>query len=329
MLNNWLTPVSDDNTSPYFTSTFHSENDFPNLEDAKIAIFTHDIGFGNLVRSKMGSLFNHFNSKIYDIGSITVNNNTSIYQVISELQDGFILPVYIGADQDAFNDFCKAMSLENKLDTAAFISNKAMVSSSDYTIENIAYQRHLLPKYKMQEIQDSQTPGLSLGALRSQSRILEPILRETNYLHFDLSAIRTSDSPNKSNTLPTGLYAEEACQIMRYIGEGMRLKLISFDTVDLGSNAEIEANLVAEMIWYLHEGLDLKSIDHPAISSDFKEFIIEMNEIDHSLIFLQSNKSGKWWLQKEKSSNKYISCAYEEYEQSIKNDIPDRLLKLL
>jgi hypothetical protein len=232
-------------------------------------------------------------------------------------------------DQSAFEEFCKAMSLENKLEIAAHVSNKALTSQNGFTIENLAYQRHMIPKYILEEINDSTTPGLSLGTLRSNKKIVEPILREVNYLHFDLAAVRNSDCPNKDHTLPTGLYAEEACQIMRYIGEGLRLKLISIDTCNLDCNCEVEASLVAEMIWYLHEGIESNSLDHPTLSKDFNEFVIEMNEIDHSLIFLQSNKSGKWWLQKEKASNSYISCAYEEYTQSINNDIPDRLLKLL
>ena len=329
MLNNWLTPVSDENVSSYFSKSFHSQKDFPNLEDAKIAIFTKDYEFGDLLRNKLSVLHNHFNTLIVDIGTLNVNNNSSIYQVISELQDGYIIPVLVGVNQTSFLEFCKAMSLENKLEIAAHVSNGAIIPQDGFTIENLAFQRHMIPKFMNEEINDSLTPGLSLGALRTNNKILEPILREVNYLHFDLAALRYSDCPSKLNALPTGLYAEEACQIMRYIGEGLRLKLITFDTSGLGSDSDVEAMLIAELIWYLHEGIELKSIDHPTLSEDFKEFVIEMNEIDHSLIFLQSNKSGKWWLQKEKSSNKYISCAYEEYEQSINNDIPDRLLKLL
>lgn len=329
MLNNWLTPVSDTNISSYFSTIFHSKEDFPNLEEAKIVVFTKDHEFCNLVRNKIGSLFNHFNTTIVDIGNLNTQNNSSIYQVISELQDGHILPILLGTDQSSFVEFCKAMFLENKLQTVAHISNSAIIPPEDYLIDNIGFQRHLVPKYIIDDIMDSATPGLSLGSLRANQKILEPILREVNYLHFDLAVVRSSDCPSKPNSLPTGLYAEEACQVMRYIGEGLRLKLITFDTSGLDNESDAEAMLVAELIWYLHEGIDLKSVDHPALSGDFNEFVIELNEVDHSLIFLQSNKSGKWWLQKEKKSNSYISCAYEEYEQSINNDIPDRLLKLL
>ena len=329
MLNNWLTPVANKNTSSYFTSIFHSYKNFPNLEGAKIVVFAKNSEFCDLVRNKMGLLFNHFNTTIVDIGNLNTSNNTSIYQVISELQDGYIIPILIGINQSSFLDFCKAMYLDNKLSTVAHISNTALISPESYSINNIGYQRHLVPKYILDEINDSPVSGLSLGALRANQKILEPILREVNYLHFDLAAIRRAECPSKLNSLPTGLYTEEACQILRYTGEGLRLKLISIDTTNLGNEADFEAMLVAELIWYLHEGIDTKTIDHPTLSSDFKEFVIEMNEIDHSLVFLQSNKSGKWWLKKEMHSNSYISCAYEEYEQSINFEIPDRLLKLL
>ena len=116
---------------------------------------------------------------------------------------------------------------------------------------------------------------------------------------------------------------------MRYIGEGSRLRMVSIDTSGLNESSHTEAMMTAELLWYLHEGLDIKTLDHPSFSQDFKEFIIELNEVDHSLTFLQSNKSGKWWLQKEGGTKEFISCAYEEYEEAINHEIPDRLLKLM
>ena len=329
MLNNWLSSVSDDKVSSYFSESYFSNKNFPNLEQVRIVLFGSENEFTDLIRLKLNHLFNHFQTSFVDIGTLNSTSSSSMYQVISELQDGFILPVLIGVDQTKFQEFCKAMQLEKKLDVAAHISNSALLSKEEYRIENIGFQRHLLPKHVFDELSDSTSPGLSLGTMRSFPKIIEPILREVNYFHFDLAALRRSDCPAKKNAFPTGLYAEEACQLMRYIGEGMRLKLITFDTSDLDSTCDIEASLMAELIWYLHEGMEYKSQEHPALSDDFKEFIIEMNEIDHSLVFKQSNKTGKWWLQNEKSSNKYISCAYEEYEQSINNELPDRLLKLL
>ena len=329
MLNNWLNPVPSEGTSSYFNAIYHSSKDFPNLEGAKVAVITRNEAFGNLVRKKTKLLANHFNTPIVDIGSLNTNNNSSAYQVISELQDGHIIPILIDVDLASYQDFCKAMLLENKLRGTAHISNTAVNPSEDFAVDNIGYQRHLVPKHILDEIYDSSNPGLSLGTMRSQQKILEPLLREVSYIHFDLAAIRSSDCPGKFNSTAVGLHAEEACQIMRYAGEGLRLKLVTFDTSGLDTESEAAAMLVATLLWYLHEGIELRDVDHPAISDNFKQFVIEMNEVDHSLVFMQSTKSGKWWLQKEKESNDFISCAYEEYQQSINNEIPDRLLKLL
>ncbi|MDF1695687.1 MAG: hypothetical protein P1U56_07655, partial [Saprospiraceae bacterium] len=265
MLNNWLTTVSNNKVSSYFTETFHDKDHFPNLENAKIVVFTTHSSFTDLVRLKLNALFNHFSTPIIDIGNLNTKNTSSIYQVVSELQDGYIIPVLMGIDQNAFLEFCNAMNLENKLELAAYISNSALTPSGEYAIENIGYQRHLIPKYILEEINESQTPGLSLGTMRSYSKIVEPILREVSYLHFDLAALRKADCPSKTNALPTGMYAEEACQIMRYAGEGMRLKLVTFETTDFDETSETEAQLLAELIWYLHEGVEFKPQDHPAI----------------------------------------------------------------
>jgi len=329
MLTNWLSPVSDNQVSSYFTSTFSCQGNFPDLMSAKIVVFSRESSFSGAVRSELARLFNHFEVSFVDIGNLNTQNASSAYQVVSELQDGHILPILLGVDHEVFREFCTAMSKEGKLQTCGHISNRVAISTEDVNIENIGYQRHFIPKFQYQEVLHSKTPGLSLGMLRANQRILEPVLRECNYIHFDLGAIRKSDAIHTPGALPTGLTSEEACQVMRYAGEGMRLRLLSIDTSGLSEDSLNEAMLVAELLWYFHEGAEMKGQDHPAISSNFKEYIIELNDVDHSLVFTQSNASGKWWLKIENDSNKYVSCAYEEYQQTIAEEIPERLLKLL
>lgn len=329
MLTNWLSPVPDDQVSSYFSTTFSCQGNFPDLMSAKVVVFSRESSFSGSVRAELARLFNHFEVSFIDIGNLTTQSASSVYQVVSELQDGHILPVLLGVDRDCFLEFCSAMSKEDKLHTCAHISNRVELSSGEVNVENIGYQRHYIPKFQYQDVLSSKTPGLSLGVLRANQKILEPVLRECNYIHFDLGAIRRSDAPNFENSLPTGLSSEEACQIMRYAGEGMRLKLLSIDTSGLTGESQTEAMLVAELLWYFHEGVEMKAHDHPAISKEFKEYIIELNDVDHSLIFAQSKASGKWWIKLENDSNKYVSCAYEEYQQTISHEIPERLLKLL
>lgn len=329
MLSNWLLPVNESQNASYYSDIFSCQGNFPDLTNAKIVVFSRERAFSGAVRNEMNKLFNHFSVPIIDIGNLNTQNTSSAYQVISELQDGYILPVLVGVDENAFYEFCKALVKEERLNTCAYISNKLAISTNEYNIENIGFQRHFVPKHQYLDVAESNTPGLSLGLMRSNQKVLEPILRECNYVHFDLAAVRSSDCAGTLNGLPTGLYSEEACQIMRYAGEGLRLKLVTIDSSALNSESQMAAMLVAELIWYLHEGVEHRGKDHPALSSDFKEYIIELNEFDHSLVFAQSTASGKWWLKLDNDSNRYVSCAYEEYQKSINNEIPDRLLKLL
>ncbi|MEE9439658.1 MAG: hypothetical protein V3V14_11700 [Saprospiraceae bacterium] len=329
MLNNWLSPVSSDTLSTYFDSSYEKINNFPNLRDIRVVFFSKQEKSVNSVRNALSKLYNNFSVPIIDIGNLNKENPSFIYQVISELQDGNILPILVDVSKQDFIELAKAMVAEEKLKKATFVSNCISPLSNNYSTNNIGYQRHFNPAHLLQDVLNSDSAGLSLGELRSKQHVVEPILRETNYLHFDISAIRKSECPSISNSLPTGLYTEEACQIMRYAGEGSRLKLVTFDTHNLDANNEIESMIVAELIWYLQEGLDLNIQQHPSITTNFKEYIIELNELNHSLKFFQSTSNGKWWLKTENSSNIYTACSFEEYQATINNELPARLLKLI
>ena len=57
-------------------------------------------------------------------------------------------------------------------------------------------------------------------------------------------------------------------------------------------------------------------------------------ENEETLVFFKSKKSGRWWLQincsdesKQKYSRHYlIPCTYEDYQEAMKNKIPDRFI---
>jgi len=329
MLSNWLSPIADSEISSFFNQYYDEKENFPDLTAAKVVVFSRAKPFTLQVRRALDKLHNHFDITIYDIGNLSSGNISGVYQILSELQDGRIIPILIGVNRDEFIEICNSLLAESKIPIASFISNKISLQSSKFIVNHLSYQRHLLPLHEVEDLISSDFPGLSLGGLRTSQKILEPILRESNYLHFDLAAIRKSDISGIDLAIPTGLYAEEACQIMRYAGESPILNLVTIDIHDLNDTHSNEAMLVAEMIWYLCEGINIKSMDHPTNGGDFKKYIIEMNEVDHSLEFYQSQISGKWWFKTGNQKAKFISCAYEEYEETLNKELPERLLKLL
>ena len=43
------------------------------------------------------------------------------------------------------------------------------------------------------------------------------------------------------------------------------------------------------------------------------------------IIFLQSKKTGRWWMQLP--NKKFIACSYKDYVQASQNEIPERWLR--
>ena len=98
MLSNWLSPISSDYCNNYFSDQYSCQGNFPDLTSAKIVVFSREHKFSSAVRSALDRLHNHFETRIIDIGNLNSGNSSAIYQVVSELQDGYILPVLIGVD---------------------------------------------------------------------------------------------------------------------------------------------------------------------------------------------------------------------------------------
>jgi len=78
------------------------------------------------------------------------------------------------------------------------------------------------------------------------------------------------------------------------------------------------------MLWYFIDG---KSRSKQEASIDdrhnFNEYHSFFTEID--TIFLQSKKTGRWWMQLP--NKKFIACSYTDYLHASQNEIPERWLR--
>lgn len=179
----------------------------------------------------------------------------------------------------------------------------------------IGFQRHLKHAY-------SYTPNdISLGNLRLSPYMVEPTLRDLQEITIHLSVIRKSDAPYEDG-FPTGLNANEACQIMRYLGEAPNLKQIQ-----IVCNKE-SYQLIGTMLWYYYEGqkhcIKTNPYDSP---DDFETYIVALNK-DLDVTFYKHKASNKWWYADLKGQNLF-PCSAVDYDNVI-NSIPsDTILQNL
>lgn len=263
-----------------------------------------------------------------------------IIEFFSELK---IVPVIIGGSQDLSFGISEAFK-NNKLFSFSTIDafldikkGKESFNSSNYLsrifssnpnlfqFNVIGYQSH----YIASEI-FSKTKGISnnirLGQLRDNIALVEPVLRNTDVLSFDIGAVKFSEAPGSCNFSPNGLRSEEACQLAKFAGLSDRLKVFGVFEYDSGKDQHnLTAKLVAQIVWYFLEGFLNRQNERPDKSENNVMYSVEVKDIDKPLVFYKNTKTNRWWMQIQTFNNKtlYFACSEDEYIQASNNEIPE------
>ena len=87
------------------------------------------------------------------------------------------------------------------------------------------------------------------------------------------------------------------------------------------------------MIWYFIEGYGLKKTDHSNHKKNLTQYIVEIKNTGIQINFYKSEISGKWWFEEPiidmDHSNVLIPCTYDEYLNTVQEQVPDRILEYL
>lgn len=173
-----------------------------------------------------------------------------------------------------------------------------------------------------------------LGLVRQSEESTEPFFRNADFLSFDISAVRAADSPQNLRAGPNGLYAEEACRLIRY--SGMSNKLSSAGIYGWLSSGHdfnpLSASLIAQLTWHLLDGF-FNRIEEgvPGNAEDFTIYKVSSGAAESDLLFYKSNRSGRWWMyvpMNNSNKNRFrkhqiVPCSYADYQQALKGDVPE------
>ncbi len=163
-----------------------------------------------------------------------------------------------------------------------------------------------------------------VGHVRENIDEMEPVIRNSHMLSVDISAIAHAYAPANSVS-PNGFSGEEACVLMRYAGMSPTISSIGIYGYDVQHDRdELTAKQVAHMLWYV---LDGKSRARREAQLDEKESFNEYHMVfaEVETTFLQSKKTGRWWMQLP--DKKFIACSYKDYLLASSNEIPERWLR--
>ncbi|MFZ1703902.1 MAG: hypothetical protein WAT79_06120 [Saprospiraceae bacterium] len=329
MINHWFSDQKEtdivDNRG-FFEPQCKDSHSHHELENYDLIFMTSQSEISKEARKNIQKLYPHYHHiKVLDAGMLLNTDYRFIQQPVAPcLEKGKISFILGGSFELA-----QSLAIKNKLKVTVVGNSIIPIDETLHTHSYIAYQRHLC-EYKTLKFAEEFCPdSLSLGKIKSHPHLLEPILRDTEVLYVQLNVLRSSEIPGSTQSWPSGLNTEELCQILKYAGNSLQLKsvIIDFLGVSLSEN-QVESKLIAELYWYMLEGMKMRQTDHPVYNTNISEYIVNVADFDTELIFVRSNLSHRWWLRLDENETfPFISCAQEEYQMSIQNEVPERLLR--
>ena len=214
---------------------------------------------------------------------------------------------------------------ENALPSESFLM-EMLTGEPNYVkhYNHIGFQSYLVHPRMLETMDKLRFDCFRVGLAKEQIEEMEPIMRNTNLLSIDISAIKYSDAP-ANKICPNGFTGEEACILTRYAGMSPMLSTIGFyGYIPAEDINDLTAKQISQMIWYFMEGKSrAKQEARMDERHNFNEFHTAFTDID--TVFIQSKKTGRWWMQMP--DLKMIACSYKDYINASNNEIPERWLR--
>ncbi len=290
--------------------TFYDQN-IHDISNFQLGIVGLDAASLNAFRNNLYMYGDHFQLPILDFGLIV--DHVNLKSSIGLLANKISLIVIGGAPFD----FLESTAVVCKTLDEGHINGKKKF---------IGYQRHLSQLNVYNQIDEYQ--NISLGEVRSNLKMVEPLMRTCQNLCFDISTIKQADIGIDASNI-VGLTLEESSQICRYAGITPNMRVAHFPNLQpqfaFGNVTKEYASCVSTMVWYFMEGLLNLKYESPS-EDDHISYVINSEYFDEPLTFLKGEKSGRWWM-KYGEDSEYHPCLKEDFLQSKEGNIPDRLFK--
>jgi arginase family enzyme len=332
---------------------------FPDLDDVDIvllgcgeqrgAALLHESQAANTIRSEFYNLYYwHEDVKIADLGNVKIGKaNTDTYAalkvVLRELINDGKTVVILGGSHDlalaqyyAFADDKQQVDAVG-IDAVIDINIDSPFRGDNFLMElltadpnymrhynHIGFQSYFVHPRMLEAMDKLRFDCFRVGSVKEHIEEMEPVIRNCHMASFDISAIANGFAPANDRT-PNGLNGEEACTLMQYAGMSSNMRSIGIYGYRPEKDVEqLTAKQISQMLWYLLDGRSRGSREAQIDEKDsFNEFHTAFAEVN--TVFLQSKKTGRWWMQMP--DKQFIACSYKDYLLASSNEIPERWLR--
>ncbi|HET9431536.1 MAG TPA: arginase family protein [Chitinophagaceae bacterium] len=336
------------------------EDEFPDLDEAKIVILGcgeqrgsglihgHSQAPDIIRRHFYGLYYWHPDIHVADIcnikaGSLYTDSYAALKSVVYELINDGKTVIILGGSHDLTLAQYQAHA-ENKrsieatcVDALIDLNLDSPFRHENFLMEiltgepnflrhynHIGFQSYFVHPRMLETMDKLRFDCYRVGHVKESIDEMEPVIRNSNLLSFDISAIAHAYAPAASLS-PNGFNGEEACVLLRYAGMSPNVSSIGIYGYDVQHDKdELTAKQIAHMLWYTLDGRSRARREAQLDEKDsFNEYHTAFAEVETT--FLQSKKTGRWWMQLP--DKKFIACSYKDYLLASSNEIPERWLR--
>jgi formiminoglutamase len=291
----------------------------------------------------------HSNIRLADMGNIRQgatpgDTRAALQTVLTEIHNAGKIAVVIGGGHDLmlqqYEVFRKAeqMVVAAVADMLIDLDETEEVNASGFLLDmltaspnfvshysHIGFQSYYAHPQMLETLDKLRFDFYRLGKVRENIDDIEPVLRSSNLLGFDMSVVRYSDAPANVNGSPNGLNGEEACMLTRFAGMSEHLSSFGVygydETVDQNN---MTARLISQMLWYFVDGYLVRKSEAKLTEHDeFIMFSVVFSDAD--TVFIKSKRTKRWWM--SLPNGMYVPCSYSDYLTASAGDIPERWLR--
>ena len=344
--------------------SIHTENTgLPELKGLTIALiglneyrnsFFHNSSYNvNQFRRVFYELYpGNWNLSIADLGDLPNGENVedtyfAIKEIGIHLKQMNIMPIFIGGSHDLmfplyevfqnFKQLVNIVSVDRSFDFSQedeLISGRSYMSKiimekpnvlNNYT--NIGFQSYYCAEEEKDLMEKLYFDSIRLGQILNKPALAEPVFRDADVVGFDLKCLSWHAIADPLKGQPNGIDSRTICSMTRYAGISDRINFVGFFEIP---STLMTDQLLAQMIWYLIEGVQLRFNEYPVNTKDFLKYSVTLS--DQIMIFYKSDKSNRWWI--ELTNNSYlnnkiksttlIACTEKDYLDSMQDKIPER-----
>ena len=252
------------------------------------------------------------------------------------------VPVVIGGSVDLSYALFSALNFHQKGINYAHISNVASLSNEGEEISEanylhkiltkkeaslrnfhlLGYQRHLNEIALLKLMKEVDFDVLRLADMMNTTERAEPFFRRADMVTLNCDAVESFSEAFSTNPQVNGLNRREICAYMKEIGLSENLKTVGVFNFNADSKNLLNHQLMAQMLWYLIEGINVQRT-HPKERS-YDTFVVLIDNRDFS--FKRDTFSGLWYFAKGKDVKKWIPCSREDYENAKRGELNKRFL---